>query len=69
MNLSRCENGHFYDKEKYASCPHCAQGAGTDESMTTVFDENGEANAVGVTQSLQSPIENNNGNVGAVDMT
>lgn len=70
MNLSRCENGHFYDKEKYASCPHCAQGAGTEESMTTVFDENGEANAVGETQSLQQPpIKNNNGNVGAVDMT
>lgn len=70
MNLSRCENGHFYDKEKYASCPHCAQGAGTDGSMTTVFDENAETNGMGVTQSLQQPsIENNNGNGGAADMT
>lgn len=23
MNLCRCERGHFYDKEKYESCPHC----------------------------------------------
>ena len=23
MNLTRCENGHFYDKEKYKFCPHC----------------------------------------------
>lgn len=23
MNLSRCEKGHFFDKEKYAVCPHC----------------------------------------------
>ncbi|MCI8508031.1 MAG: protein kinase [Lachnospiraceae bacterium] len=23
MNLSRCLMGHFYDKDKYASCPYC----------------------------------------------
>lgn len=23
MNLQRCENGHFYDAEKFATCPHC----------------------------------------------
>ncbi|MCM1244592.1 MAG: protein kinase [Roseburia sp.] len=23
MNLSRCEKGHFYDKEKFPTCPHC----------------------------------------------
>ena len=39
MNLSRCENGHFYDKEKYPSCPHCAGGSASDESLTTVFTE------------------------------
>lgn len=39
MNLSRCENGHFYDREKYATCPHCSQGASQDDSMTTVFTE------------------------------
>ena len=26
MNLVKCENGHFYDKEKYHSCPHCNAG-------------------------------------------
>ena len=25
MNLQKCENGHFYDAEKYQSCPHCQQ--------------------------------------------
>lgn len=70
MNLSRCENGHFYDKEKYASCPHCAQGAGGNESMTTVFEENGEGNAMGVTQSLQQPpMQKETGGAGAVEMT
>ncbi|MCI8379627.1 MAG: FHA domain-containing protein [Lachnospiraceae bacterium] len=39
MNLSRCEKGHFFDKEKYATCPHCAQGVQMDESLTTVFTE------------------------------
>ncbi len=39
MNLSRCEQGHFFDKEKYATCPHCSGGAASDESLTTVFTE------------------------------
>lgn len=40
MNLSRCEKGHFYDKEKYAFCPHCAQGVQKEDSVTTLFTEN-----------------------------
>ena len=24
MDLTRCENGHYYNKEKFPSCPHCA---------------------------------------------
>lgn len=24
MNLVKCENGHYYNAEKLASCPHCA---------------------------------------------
>lgn len=27
MNLTRCENGHFYDAERFDSCPHCNQPA------------------------------------------
>lgn len=23
MNLKRCNNGHFYDADKFTSCPHC----------------------------------------------
>ena len=23
MNLTRCKNGHYYDKDKYKTCPHC----------------------------------------------
>ncbi len=25
MKLERCENGHFYDAERYSSCPFCDQ--------------------------------------------
>lgn len=39
MNLCRCEQGHFYDKEKYASCPHCAGGSASDEKRTEAFTE------------------------------
>lgn len=39
MNLIRCENGHFYDAERFEYCPHCNQG-----SVSTVLqDENGDA--------------------------
>lgn len=24
MNLIKCEKGHYYNKEKFPSCPHCA---------------------------------------------
>lgn len=30
MNLKKCENGHFYDADTYASCPHCGASAGHD---------------------------------------
>lgn len=39
MNLCRCENGHFYDREKYATCPHCANGLASDESVTEFYTE------------------------------
>ncbi len=39
MNLCRCEKGHFYDKEKYATCPHCAGGSAADSRLTEAFTE------------------------------
>lgn len=39
MNLTRCENGHFYDADRFDSCPHCNQ-----TSISTVLqNENGES--------------------------
>ncbi len=45
MNLCRCDNGHFYDKEKYAACPHCAGGAAADQSLTSVFVQDAPGSA------------------------
>lgn len=39
MNLCRCENGHFYDKEKYPTCPHCSGGSASDGDLTNAFPD------------------------------
>lgn len=39
MNLTRCEKGHFYDKEKTPTCPHCARGILNDDTMVGVVYE------------------------------
>lgn len=31
MKLIRCNNGHYYDAEKFSSCPHCNPGGASDE--------------------------------------
>lgn len=38
MNLTRCENGHFYDAERFDSCPHCNQST----ISTVLQDDNGD---------------------------
>lgn len=51
MNLTRCENGHFYDAERFDSCPHCNQ-----TSVSTVaYDDNGDSLytvPLGMTESI-----------------
>lgn len=36
MNLTKCSNGHFYDADKYASCPHCSGSAQAVDDGVTV---------------------------------
>lgn len=48
MNLTRCNNGHFYDSDTYAACPHC--GGGVVENKTVSYD-------AGMTQSLSATID------------
>ncbi len=33
MNLTRCSQGHFYDADTNATCPHCQGNKGNDETM------------------------------------
>lgn len=37
MNLTKCSNGHFYDSDTYATCPHCSGGAAA-ENSTVAFE-------------------------------
>jgi hypothetical protein len=34
MKLTRCNQGHFYDADKYTTCPHCQNGQEDDGSKT-----------------------------------
>ena len=36
MNLTRCNQGHFFDADKYETCPHCNRSAGENQ---TDFDK------------------------------
>lgn len=35
MKKIRCGKGHFYDGDRYVSCPHCASGIVPEESLRT----------------------------------
>ena len=37
MNLTRCNQGHFYDADKYSACPHC-EGASGPQQKTVASD-------------------------------
>ncbi len=36
MNLTRCSNGHFYDSDKYRTCPHCTGNKGVANNDITM---------------------------------
>lgn len=48
MNLVKCENGHFYDEERYQSCPHCAAPALRNSNLTQPVQRTPENDAVTV---------------------
>lgn len=47
MNLTKCGNGHFYDGDAYAACPHCG---GAVENKTVSYE-------AGMTQGLSATID------------
>lgn len=48
MNLTRCNHGHFYDMDKFDSCPHCKNSGANAGSEATVGFAGGTA---GVTEA------------------
>ncbi len=54
MNLCRCANGHFYDKEKYATCPHCNGGSAVDDTLTAAFTEDANIQNMQNIQNIQN---------------
>ena len=40
MNLKRCNNGHFYDADKFTSCPHCNPTVSASEVTVAMSPEN-----------------------------
>ena len=65
MKLRKCENGHFYDEEKYDSCPHCQNMGGQMPSQPQQGGEEGMT--VGLyNDSPQAPAGNFQPNPGPV---
>ena len=57
MDLKRCANGHFYDGEKFAFCPHCQGGSpgGGNETIPFVEKAGGEAPTMSVGSAMNQP--------------
>lgn len=58
MDLKRCENGHFYNGEKFAECPHCAGIKGNMDVTVPYTDmANGYQMSEPVTVPMSSPMQ------------
>lgn len=59
MNLKRCDKGHFYDADKFTSCPHCAGGIGnSDETVAMQPDDDIKTEALTVDKyEKQAPVK------------
>lgn len=65
----QCEHGHYYDSERYSSCPHCANAAGGHGVTVTEphFDFGGSGGDPGVTVPLYNPGAAGNGDLGPTE--
>lgn len=60
MKLTKCSNGHFYDADKFDTCPHCGNGASA-QSKTQPVNNGGAQNASGQpTAKVPTPSEQGN---------
>lgn len=56
MNLQKCKNGHFYDTDKYASCPHCAKSGAREDMHTEVLEPAGGMAHRAAPRSAPAPV-------------
>ena len=50
MTLTRCNNGHFYDEDKFTQCPHC-ESASRNSGATIAMNRNDNV-TVGLSQEI-----------------
>lgn len=60
MDLKRCPNGHFYDGEKFANCPHC-QGAGPVNPTVPFTPQGNDPMIGGDSATVTVPVDNGSG--------
>lgn len=54
MNLKKCNNGHYFDGDKYLSCPHCGNHLETDDEVTVNMENTG---SMSIGKSIQERTE------------
>jgi len=52
MNLTKCKNGHYYDADKYSSCPHCGNNSSADDDVTVNMEQTGFGSSSGGSQTV-----------------
>lgn len=60
MNLTRCNNGHFYDKDVYVSCPHCNAQEARNSDVTQALTEDvvpEQKESASLTEAVQVAVE------------
>lgn len=58
MKLRKCENGHFYDEDKYAFCPHCKkENPGSENDFTISIHSDPLADEDMPTEPLEKEVQ------------
>lgn len=60
MNLKRCNNGHFYDADKFTTCPHCDPTVSASDVTVAITPES-------VTEDIRSAFDDDNKTVSLQD--
>ena len=68
MNLKRCDNGHFFDGDKFQNCPHCA-AIGGDANATMPYSDMGSGYNTAMTEPVTVPMSSYDSEPVTVPMT